>query len=74
MGRPGVSSVLMGVSKAAQVDDNVSALHLVLLPEHRAALDAVSAAAEPKMFYSLFTPSLRQHAVFGGAVVKGWQG
>ena len=74
MGRPGVSSVLMGVSKAAQVEDNVSALDLVLLPEHRAALDAVSAAAEPKMFYSLFTPSLRQHAVFGGAVVKGWQG
>jgi diketogulonate reductase-like aldo/keto reductase len=56
----------MGVSRAEQVRDNVSALNITLSAEHRNALDKVSAPADPRMLYGLFTPALRQHVVFGG--------
>jgi aryl-alcohol dehydrogenase-like predicted oxidoreductase len=69
-GRPGITSTLMGVSRAEQVTDNASALDLVLSADHRAALDAVSTQANPRMLYSLFTPALRRHVVFGGCSVK----
>ena len=67
--RAGVASTLMGVSRVAQIPDNASSLDLVLLAEHRDKLDAVS-AADPKMLYSLFSPLMRQHAVFGGSSVR----
>jgi aryl-alcohol dehydrogenase-like predicted oxidoreductase len=69
-GRPGVTSTLMGISRAEQVKDNASALDIILSEEHRVSLDKVSASAEPRMLYSLFTPALRQHAVFGGSCVN----
>jgi aryl-alcohol dehydrogenase-like predicted oxidoreductase len=69
IGRPGVASTLMGVSRPAQVDDNVAALGLVLSPESRAAPDATSAPAELRLIYRLAAPPLRQHVVFGGAEV-----
>ncbi len=68
VGRPGITSTLMGVSRAEQVTDNAAALEVVLSAEHRAALDAVSAPHQ-RMLYSLFTPALRQHVVFGGVTV-----
>jgi aryl-alcohol dehydrogenase-like predicted oxidoreductase len=70
-GRPGVSATLLGVSRVDQLHENVAALDIVLAPAQRAALDAAS-APDQKTLYSLFTPGLRQHAVFGGATVKGW--
>jgi aryl-alcohol dehydrogenase-like predicted oxidoreductase len=69
VGRPGITSALMGVSRAAQVTDNITALAVTLSPEHRAALDAVS-ADNPRMLYSLFKPAMRKHAIFGGADVR----
>ncbi len=71
MGRPGVTSTLMGVSRVEQAADNIAALGVVLSAQHRAALDAVSAPPQ-KMLYSLFTPKMRQHAVFGGSMVMPW--
>lgn len=68
--RPGVASTLMGVSRAAQVTENAAALDLVLSSEQMDTLDRLSAPAEPRMLYSLFTPAMRQHAVFGGATVS----
>ena len=68
-GQRGVASTLLGVSRVGQIADNIAALDIVLSPEHRAALDAVS-APEQKMLYSLFTPMLRQQAVFGGSTVR----
>jgi hypothetical protein len=44
-------------------------LSVELSPEHRAALDAVS-SPDSRMLYSLFSPAVRQYAVFGGSVVK----
>jgi aryl-alcohol dehydrogenase-like predicted oxidoreductase len=69
--RPGVSSTLMGVSKVEQIAANIAALDIHLSDEHLAALDAASAPT-PKLLYSLFTPSTRQHAVFGGGTVSAW--
>ncbi|MDY7539600.1 aldo/keto reductase [Undibacterium sp. 5I1] len=65
----GVASTLMGVSRVAQIIDNVAALDIVLSADHQAALNAIS-APDQKMLYSLFTPVLRQHAVFGGSTVR----
>jgi aryl-alcohol dehydrogenase-like predicted oxidoreductase len=66
--RPGVTSTLMGVSRVEQVADNIASLGLQLSADHLAALDAASAPT-PRMLYSLFTPQVRQHAVFGGSSV-----
>ena len=71
-GRPGITSTLMGVSRPEQVADNAAALGIQLSAAHRAALDAASAAAAQRMLYSLFTPALQQHAVFGGFSVDGY--
>ena len=73
VGRPGVASTLMGVSRLAQVADNISALGVRLSPEHQAALDAASAPAEPRMLYGLARPPMRRHVVFGGAAVEAWR-
>jgi aryl-alcohol dehydrogenase-like predicted oxidoreductase len=69
--RPGVGATLMGVSKVAQVHDNIAALDVRLSAAHWAALDQVSAPTQ-KMLYSLFTPALRQQVVFGGSAVRSW--
>ena len=74
MGRPGVTSALMGVSRVEQVADNIAALELKLSPDHRAALDAVSGPADPRMIYGLSRPPMRQHVIFGGASVEPWRG
>ncbi|AXC11217.1 Oxidoreductase [Acidisarcina polymorpha] len=73
IGRPGITSTLIGVSRPEQVMDNASASDIVLSADHRAALDAVSASSEPRFLYSLFTPALRQHVVFGGCSVETWR-
>ena len=70
LGRLGVTSALMGVSRAEQIMDNAGALRIVLSQSHREALDGVSAPAESRMLYSLFTSAMRQQAVFGGCVVS----
>ena len=72
VGRPGVASTLMGVSRAAQVADNVAALDLALSAEHVAVLDAASAPAEPRLIYGLSRLPLRQHVVFGGSSVRAF--
>lgn len=73
LGRPGVTSTLMGVSRVEQIAENVAALDLALSPDHRAALDAASAPAEGRI-YALFTPPMRQQVTFGGASVQAWRG
>ena len=72
-GRPGVASMLLGVSRVEQLHENVAALEIVLSPAQRAALDGASAPTQQTL-YSLFSPGLRQHAVFGGSTVRAWGG
>jgi len=73
MGRPGVTALLLGVSRGEQLEDNIAALDVVLSPGHRAALDAVSEPADPRMLYQLFTSAARQQVIFGGSSVKAWR-
>lgn len=69
VGRPGVTSTLMGVSRVDQVTDNVAALGFVLPPDQRAILDDVSAGNQP-FLYGLFEPSVQNQIVFGGANIR----
>lgn len=46
MQRPTVASVLFGISRASQLDENLPAADLVLAAEHVAALDAITESAE----------------------------
>lgn len=69
IGRPGVTSTLMGVSRPDQVTANADALGLMLSEEHLAALDKVSAGSE-SMLYSLARTPARNHVVFGGADIR----
>lgn len=66
-GRPGVTSTLMGVSRAAQVTDNAKALSVRLSDALLSELDAVS-APEPRLIYGLLQPAMRRNAVFGADV------
>jgi aryl-alcohol dehydrogenase-like predicted oxidoreductase len=70
MGRRGVTSTLMGVSRPSQVADNAGALGVVLSADHQAALDTVS-AGQVRMVTALAQPMMRKNAVFG-AQVQGW--
>ena len=69
--RPLVASTLMGVSGVQQLRDNVAALSIELSDTHVSALDKIS-LSQARMLYSLFTPTVRQHAVFGGDTVSAW--
>ena len=69
VGRPAISTTLLGVSNVKQLTDNVSALDVALSSEHLATLEKVS-QGDQRMLYSLFTPALREHAVFGNSVLS----
>lgn len=69
VGRPGVASTLMGVSRPEQVGDNVGALDVTLAPEHAAMLEEASGGSEG-FLYGLFKPAVRNQIVFGGADVR----
>lgn len=69
LSRPAVDTVLLGVSRVAQLQANISAVDLRLSPDHLATLDAVSRPELP-MLYGLFTEEMRAHVVFGGARVR----
>ena len=69
VGRPGVASTLMGVSRAGQVTDNVAALGLALSPQHLELLDTASGGGR-NFLYNLFQPQLRNQIVFGGADIR----
>jgi SAM-dependent methyltransferase len=65
--RQGVSSVLIGASRAQQVTENIASMDIVLNPEHAALLD--SASALPSLNpYSIFR--LPNAVFFGGKSVQ----
>lgn len=70
VGRRGVTSTLLGVSSAAQLQGNIAALELELPADAVARLDAAS--SEARGLYGLFSPAGRKNAVFGGMAVSGW--
>lgn len=71
LGRPGVSSLIVGASKLAQLHDNLAALDIQLTPEQLRTLNAGSVPdqAFPEGFFSAGL----QRGIFGGHAVQGWQ-
>ena len=67
--QPGVSSLILGASKVAQLRGNLSALEIQLSPEQLRTLDEAS-ILDP--FQDRMWPMLKR-AVFGGGIVQGWQ-
>jgi aryl-alcohol dehydrogenase-like predicted oxidoreductase len=65
--RPGVSSVILGATKLAQLEDNLGALDFELGAEQRGRLDAAGAQA-PRYPYTFHTPSM-QAMVTGGTPI-----
>jgi len=65
--RPGVSSVILGATRPAQLEDNLGALDFELPAELRGHLDAVS-APPPRYPYSFHGPGM-QAMLTGGAAV-----
>ncbi len=68
--RPGVSSVLIGASRAEQLVENLAALEIELSEDQHARLDAAGA---PPMLNPYFIFDLPRSAIFGGQDVKPWR-
>jgi len=68
--QPGMSSLIIGASKLAQLHDNLASLAITLTPEQLKKLDAAS-APEPVYPYPIFTPAVNR-SIFGGHSVQGW--
>ncbi|OHT19993.1 aldo/keto reductase [Edaphosphingomonas haloaromaticamans] len=67
--RPGVSSVLIGASRAEQLRENVAALDIALSAEQKSRLEAVGA---PPLLNPYFIFGLPPSRIFGGHSVEPW--
>lgn len=65
--RPGISSLILGATKLAQLDDNLAALDFELPQALRAKLDEVS-RPEPQFPYYFFDNAM-QGMIYGGSTV-----
>ncbi|WP_031496804.1 aldo/keto reductase [Bryobacter aggregatus] len=68
--QPGMTSLLLGVSKLEQLHDNLASLELQLSPAQLQALDEGS-ALEVIQPYTMFTPAKNRNILGGGSIV-GW--
>jgi aryl-alcohol dehydrogenase-like predicted oxidoreductase len=68
--RPGVSSVLMGASRAEQVRENAASLDIELSPDQQARLDSAGA---PPALNPYFIFDLPRDRIFGGQHVEKWR-
>lgn len=68
-GRPGVSSVLIGASRVAQLEQNLASLDIVISPDQQARLDGAGALP---MLNPYFIFDLPRDRIFGGHAVKPW--
>ena len=69
LSRPTVDTVLVGVSRVAQLQANISALALHLPADRLSALNKASKPDLP-MIYGLFSDEMRRDIVYGGAAVS----
>ncbi|CAM3669779.1 aldo/keto reductase [Deinococcus frigens] len=68
--QPGITSPIIGVSKVAQLEDNLTSLEIVFTPHQLELLDKASALT-PSMPSSILAPGIKK-MIFGGATVKSW--
>ncbi len=69
--QPGVTAPILGVSKLAQLRDNLASLDIQFTPQQLGALTEAS-APEPVFPYPIFGPAVNR-GIFGGHGVRGWQ-
>jgi len=69
--QPGVTSVILGVTKTAQLADNLGSLDFTIPAELRKRLDDVG-APEPVHPYNFYQPGI-QGRISGGTTVKEWR-
>ncbi|GAB3054519.1 aldo/keto reductase [Stenotrophomonas tumulicola] len=67
--RPGVSSVLIGASRAEQLLENVASIDIELTTDQQSRLDAVG---HPPLLNPYFIFGLPRERVFGGRSVEPW--
>ena len=67
--RAGVSSVLIGASRAEQIQQNIASLDIAFSPEQQTRLDA---AGRPPVLNPYYVFGLPTHRIFGGHAVKAW--
>ena len=71
VGRPVVTSTILGARTPAQLEDNLASLSLTLAPEHLAQLDQATAPSRQTL-YGLFSPQI-QRGIFAGVNVTPWR-
>ncbi len=69
--QPGVTSILLGVSKIEQLRDNLASSEVTLSPEQSAKLDQAS-APDPTFPYPIFSDQVNR-MIFGGNDVQKWR-
>lgn len=69
--QPAITSLIIGASKVAQLEDNLASLEIILTPQQLERLDKASALT-PSTPSSILAPGIKK-MVFGGANVRGWQ-
>ena len=69
--QPGMSSLILGASRAEQLRDNLASLDVRLTPEQLHQLDEAT-APDPTFPYPIFTPAVNR-MIFGGQSVQGWR-
>lgn len=70
VGRPGVSSVLVGASRTEQLAQNLASLDIIMETSHLARLEAASALPLLNPYFIFQLPS---ESFFGGQSVKAWR-
>lgn len=68
--RRGVSSVLIGASRAEQIRQNIASLDVSLTPEQQSRLDKATALPPLNPYFIFDLPTER---IFGGQKVEGWK-
>lgn len=68
--QPGITSTILGASKLAQLEDNLSAIEFTIPPEFRRRIHAAGApeSVHPYVFFEPFI----QGMIHGGASVSAW--
>ena len=71
LARPGITAPIIGASKVAQLQDNISALDIRFSPEQ---MQTLTDASSPDLVfpYPIFTSAVNR-GIFGGNSVQGWQ-
>ncbi len=70
LGRPGITSLILGASRLDQLEGNLACLQFAIPDDQLTRLQEVTAFG-PANFYALFEGPINR-GIFGGSAVQGW--